>query len=283
MSDEIRDKERARAEQVAQAKQAEQKARLGKEGDFRKMITKLQQGAVAANKQQTQQGQQRDAQASRLMARSGIVARDFSSKLQSQGDARNVAGRGKRASDDASMATKRQALQRATPNAARPAAQPQQQKGHGGTPQRRGSEERSTQKEKGSGGRSVDQLLAAHSGIVTPNAILGVQTAQTSASGASGAPTIQQMIDQIVKSVRQGFDPKGLGMIEIDLNDDVLAGAHLQLTTTAAGLDLKIFSDDADASRLLSAGATANELSRTLSGHKIKLNSLEVNRHRVLG
>jgi hypothetical protein len=280
MSDRIEDKERARVEAARLAASQADKARLGKEGDFRKIVSNLQATKAQVLKQQTQQQDRRGQQNSRLQAKSGMANQGFSSKMQVDGDDRNVVSRRDRADQDANQDAKRDALRSATQPIRHGAKQQNNAQSQG---QNKRPAESDSKKTKGPPARGADQILAAHSGIQTVHGLHGVQAGQSAATGSAGAPTTQKMIDQMVKAVRKYHDPKGIGTLEVDLNDDVLAGAKLRLQSSGQGISLQVQSDNVEVSRLFSSGATANELSKLLGLHKINLRSLEVNGHRVLG
>ena len=106
---------------------------------------------------------------------------------------------------------------------------------------------------------------------------------KTTPSG-SAAKAIPAALIDMVKRMYAGMNKQGLGIVHIDLQDNVLKGTSLTLRQTSSnGLHLEFDVTDENTDRLLSSGATARELQNTLKESGIALESLVVNRKKVLG
>jgi hypothetical protein len=120
-------------------------------------------------------------------------------------------------------------------------------------------------------------------GVVGPGQFHSVIASEAAAYGGMPAE-LSAVFEAIVQAVHSGFDLKGLGVIQIELKDNVLSGARLLLRSNGqGGLLVKITTSNDSVKRLLSAGSTAKELSQALGKKGIRLLSFEVNEDKVIG
>ncbi len=284
MSDRVDEqREQQRIEQARLAAQRSEIKRTGEAGEFKKVVAAMQQFNAQTAKQDTTKQDKNNAATTRLAVRDGSARNTFARKTGLDSDKRLLSNRQRNVAEGAESDSRQSVTRRVKTqedNAKRENLNP------GPRSQSNNKKKSTTDDQKGSraaGDSRREQLMASHAGIQMVNPLAGL--AAKSSSGAAGAQplTSAQVIDQIVKAVRQGVDAKGMGLIEIDLKDDVMAGAQLRLLSTKQGVSLEIHSQDEQVSRLLSSGATAQELSQTLKLAGIHLQSLEVNRKKVLG
>ena len=274
------ERDQKRMEEARLAQQRSEVKRLGDSGEFKRVVASMQQHNAQATKQDAKQQEQKNQAKERLMVRQGRDDSGFTGKLAADGDKRLGAKREETGQKEGELSARRSLVVR-TQGKKEDAGQQGNTRPGGGQAKKSGKKD-DKKSRSGDGPSRSQELLAAHSGMRFVNPLSGLST--KSSTGAGAAPlTSQQVIDQIVKAVRQGIDAKGLGLIEVDLKDDVLAGAKLQIRSTGQGISLHVQSDNADVSRLLSSGATGNELAGALRLKNITLQSLEVNHRKVLG
>ncbi len=101
------------------------------------------------------------------------------------------------------------------------------------------------------------------------------QAAGPAAAQGANAPQIPEAIlQELVKRVMVGVDKSGIGNFVIQLKDDVLGGATLQISAKDGKINAKFTVNDENIARLLKA--SEGQLARAF-GHKgLSLESLEV-------
>ena len=133
---------------------------------------------------------------------------------------------------------------------------------------------------KGDGGAGAQtggqhQQAAAQVAATPTFQMQNTQTVQKSSGGA--ALTQQQMIDSIVKNVRQGVSAKGLGVIQIDLKDDVMSGSSLMISRDKDGaISVKVSTLDEQVKNLMEAGDSMQVLQKAFADKHIVLKDFSV-------
>ena len=115
---------------------------------------------------------------------------------------------------------------------------------------------------------------------------LGAKASGRSLSAADQAEKIRQLVAAVVKGVRQGKDEHGFGLIEVQLNDDVLGGTKFTVLNSQSGVFLRFDTEEHGGAQherpnetLLRASAT--ELHKAMARADVKLVGLEVNGEKV--
>lgn len=125
------------------------------------------------------------------------------------------------------------------------------------------------------GGDSGSEGSKQGQGQVIAGAAAAGQAAGPAAAQGANAPQIPAAIlQELVKRVMVGVDKNGIGNFVIQLNDDVLGGATLQISAKDGKIKAKFTVNDENIARLLKA--SEGQLARAF-GHKgLSLESLEV-------
>lgn len=280
--------ERVRLEAQAAAKKADTK-RTDNDRQFGQLVAKAQD----AKGQQEQKSQQRSDQQNNanqlLMARRGIKS---NTESETRIDARaqsNDASRAGRKNRDNDNAKNTAALLRQHQSGAKTSTNMavNNSAGHGG------KQHKSPEREEKKQGAQKDAAQSAASFAALGQAAIAAVDAMgsKSSSGAAGAPgalTSKEVIDELVARIQQGVAAKAgradVDTIRIELKDNILAGATLTFSHEVGSgkIQLKIETGDEEVERLLSASATAQELSRTLKHSHLVLSELEVNDNKVV-
>lgn len=275
--------ERARQEAQAAAKKLDTK-RTDEARQFGVLVQKSHETKKESGKKENESQGQKDSANQKLLARRGIHGNQTSQSLRARGQQGNERTRRDALDREGARLTKKGALERKDVDAGRA--------DNGGGAIRRtqgkGGADAQGQRERGKEGASASQestqgreaFVQAMGQAVAPLAGLG-----TEIRGSAGAPsqlTAKEVVDEIVSRVRQGVDEHGLGLIEFDLKDNVLAGSRLTLHHTKDGIAIKFQTGDEEVAQLLSSSVTGQELARAMDRAKVKLNGLEVNGKKVL-
>lgn len=278
MSDRVEEKrEQQRVEDARLAAQKAEAKRASESGEFARQIKAKQTQNNASGKQDAKEGGARQRVNARTLAKSGMVNNTFAKQLGADGDRRLVKARDDAGRRQADAAAQGRLLAR---NKEKDGDKAGGQAGRS-APRRVAAKDDKKDSHDSREARR-EQLLAAHSGIASVMPSFGVAAQSTSGPTGTTSTVLRQMLDQIVASVRQGSNQHGFGIIQIDLKEDVLAGARLTFENSNAGVSLKVQTPDKSAAALLTAGSTATELSAALQGHGIVLRGLEVNGTTVL-
>ncbi|HET6347408.1 MAG TPA: hypothetical protein VFH51_20930 [Myxococcota bacterium] len=291
----VEDREAERIEQRLQEQKLMEKRleskRSAESQTFSKYVAGLQQSRAQDGKAQDerkgathQQGQQSAREA--LMARQGITANRVAQDMQAHGDAALLRNRRQVEGKEAERGERRAMLERLQDG------QEKKTVTHNPVTAKHGSDGSTQERDKdkkaaGSRDPAKDGAFQGMTGgAFTPVAGIAASQYGSSSAGAPAALSAKEVIDElvarVVEHVYQGVDAKGFGLIQVQLRDNVLAGSTLTLHSTAAGVSLKVATGDPDVERLLSAGATAKELSTVLEGRQIRLTGLEVNDLKVI-
>jgi len=108
----------------------------------------------------------------------------------------------------------------------------------------------------------------------------GIGAKASQGSAGTAASNAQQIIDQIVKHVRVGHTAlTQTPVIQIDLNDDVLAGSRLTLQSGPKGgvmVNIQTIDPDGNVSKLFRQDTNVTDLTQRLAAHDIKLEGMTV-------
>jgi hypothetical protein len=283
------------AERIERRRQEAEQA--AKKADVKRIDVQRQFGAIVAKSQESRGQQQHQDQArsdqqnsanQMLLARRGIA----SNKISGQNiDDRAMGNDAKRADSESramQSAHGRANLQRkAEGKTATSQDMAVSGRSGGGSKQ-----DRSQTKEERKEGASKEAAVKEASFAALGQAIAAMDGVGAKASsGTAGAPSqlsTKEVIDELVARVQQGIEAKAgrndIDTIRIELKDNVLAGATLtfQHEVGSGKITLKVETGDEEVERLLSASATAQELSRTLQHSKLILSELDVNDNKVI-
>ena len=290
----IEDNEAERAERLAQERKAQQKEidakKVTQERQFSQKLAQMQQIRGQQSRQDAQKEQQKQAASRTLMAKRGIASNDAQGAMLSRNNRLNDESRRLLQQKEGERALGREVAQgdqKPTSNVSgetRAVSGGARQGKKGGSQSQEERQAKSQAKETATP-TGMDFAAQVHA---TANAIAGVG-ARTGPLG-SGVPatlTLKAIIDHIVHHVRAGVDSKGLGLIQIDLREDILAGSRLTFLSSQNGVvHLKIDTGDPDVERLMTSGQTLHDLSKAMEHAGVKQEEIkltvEVNGSRVL-
>ncbi len=286
----IEEDEAARAERLAQERKLQDKAVDAKRAEvrqqFSQVVAQMQQSKGQNARQDAQKEQEKQAASRNLAARNGIASNDAQGAMLSRNTRLNDEGRRLMQQKDGERAQGREKF--AAEHKPTSSTSGETRAVGGGAKQ--GKHDRSSgQQERRTKGTSPEASATAGAEFAaqvhaTANAITGIESRTGGLPGGAPATlTAKEIIDHIVSQVRSGMDSKGFGLIQIDLQDDVLAGMRLTFLNSQSGVHLKVNTGDQDVERLMTSGQTAHELTVAMKRADISLTGLEVNGTRVLG
>jgi hypothetical protein len=280
--------ERMRLEAQAAAKKADTK-RTDNDRQFGQLVAKAQDTKGQQEQKSQQRSEQQNSANQMLMARRGIKSNNESGARIDERAMGNDAKRASGKSRDMDNAKNSAALLRQNQGGSKTSTNMAvgNNAGHGGRNQKSPNRE---EKKEAVGKEASDKaanFAALSQGAIAPLDGLGAQSSSGTA-GAPGALSSKEVIDELVARVQQGVEAKAgrtdVDTIRIELKDNVLAGATLTFSHEVGSgkLQLKIETGDEEVERLLSASATAQELSRALKHSGLILSELEVNDNKVV-
>lgn len=266
----------------AGAQKAQQAARRNASSQFR-------MGRERARHEKTTGS--RMAAANALLARQGIRANTFLEKLQQEGRQRLEFNRDGRAERSEELTEDR--LARRAENSEREQEQQIKRRSDRLAAISRDDEKHSGGSDGGEGRPGENDAQQRNhpdlAALMTQKSdgLEGISNAASTSSAAQahGGATPQQtreVVQEIVKHIMAGLDKKGLGVMHIELRDNVLSGAQLTVKAEEQGLSIRVRTHDDNVARLFSSGQTAQELQGALQNKGILLRTLEVNDEKVI-
>lgn len=291
----IEDSEAERAERLAQERKIQEKAveakKVAENRQFSQVVAQMQQTRGQQSRQDAQKEQQKQAASRTLMAKKGIASNDAQGAMLSRNNRLNDEGRRLMQQKEGERARGRQEVAQGDHKPTSSVSGETRAVGGGA---KQGKEGRSQGQEERRAKSSANETAPTGMDFAaqvhaTANAITGVGgRAGPLGSGVPATLTTKEIIDHIVSQVRAGRDSKGLGLIQIDLREDILAGSRLTFLSSQSGVvHLKLDTGDPDVERLMTSGQTLTDLSKAMQRADINrpdINlTLEVNGTRVLG
>ena len=290
----IEDNEAERAERLAQERKIQEKAveakKVAENRQFSQVVAQMQQTRGQQSRQDAQKEQEKQAASRTLMAKRGIASNDAQGARLSRNNRLNDEGRRLMQQKEGERARGREVAQ----GDQKPTSSVSGETRAVGGGAKQGKEGRSQSQEERRAKASVKEEASTGMNFAaqvhaTANAITGVGgRAGPLGSGVPATLTTKEIIDHIVSQVRAGKDSKGLGLIQIDLREDILAGSRLTFLSSQNGVvHVKLDTGDPDVERLMTTGQTLTDLSAAMQRAGInqpEINlTLEVNGSRVLG
>lgn len=291
----IEDQEAERTERAMQERKLQEKQlrtkQLAEHEQFQHFVSK----AADTKKQDTQHDQQKgelnqDARRA-LLARRGIDANQAQTRMYGDSQADNAQTRSrllKNAGDKGKLEQNLQAGNKANQSETKSTSVGI---GRGGDKQKDSDSQGKSGTKRKEGEGAAPGSAAANSfaaiGHAAVQALDGMGARAGRSQGVEQADKIRLMLEEIVKSVRQGVDQNGYGLMQITLNDDVLGGTSLTVLSSQAGIHLKVDTGEVAPRRtdrpienLLTSSAT--ELAHAMQAAKVPLIGLEVNGEKVI-
>jgi len=225
--------------------------------------TAQQQGKGKAQGQTAAQGQPKSSASTALLARQGIQSRSFADTLHKRGEVASekarVDSKGRRDDLDQRDAkvTDRKEADRA-----------ERREAHDPLGAIAGDEQRE-QGASGDGAGGMDM-----GGQQQPGFIAQPQAAESAAPGAAGPRMPPEVLQRLVERVFAGVTPEGLSQFTIELKDDVLGGARLDVTGKDGKISCTFHTSDPNVGRLLKASEGA--LARAFAHKGLSLERLDV-------
>lgn len=266
------DREAQRIEHAVQERKLQERKQADK-ASFGKLVAS-RQVATKNNTKRDGQAKDKNSNAERMLsARSGIRSNLRQATEFKEGDGRRMNNRSTSESHDRDQVARRDDAQH------REEQRLEQGLGKGNAPISRDDEKKGNQggdsgSSKGDSNRD-NKNLAAQVAASPAMQQLNAAASQKSAGGTSVAT--QRIIDEIVKNVRKGMSAKGMGTIQIDLKDNVLAGSSLLITSGKDGVSIRVTTFDKQVERLVGSGGSLKELQKAFSDKGLVLKELTIN------
>jgi hypothetical protein len=291
----IEDAEAERAERALQERKLAEKQlrtkQLAEHEQFQSFVAKASEGKRQDG--QADQHKQELGQDARkaLLARRGIDANQGQSVRFHEGQADNAVNRKRLLAAQAERNKQRDGLAQAGDKANQSSSKSTSMgigRGAGKQNDEGASQRRDGKKgeaERGAGAGTAQSFAAI--GQAAVQALDGMGARAGRSQSVDAADSVRKMLEEIVKSVRQGVDQHGFGLMQITLNDDVLNGTTLTVLSSQQGIHLKVDTGETGQRRsdrpiesLLVSSAT--ELSHAMTAAKVPLIGLEVNGEKVI-